>query len=329
MLSFVQFNESASNEHLSTILQKHGGQYGTPAEKIKHLSPTVSLHSKKEWGNHRFVKHDGNGNPLAAVQIVSNKKHHGHVSTAYTHPDHRRKGYASELIQHAKKTFPHLKYSEHRSDDGKAFVKALSEALHHEPLPFHHISDDQKKAFVKHRQTFNRNHGLSLSDYKDEASEFNRPLRKGMTAHDHPRYGDIRNLDHITSSKSIEPMTVYRGIGSGIAKRLKPGYKFTDKAYVSTSFDPKQAHKFSGKGKVLAKIHVPAGSHGHPLDLEDEHGKPAPFNYGGRHEHEHLLPRGTKFEVSHHSKHVAPDGTHHKVIHMNVVGHIHPDDLDD
>jgi predicted GNAT family acetyltransferase len=104
MLTFQQFNEDEEhNETLATILQRHGGQYGSPDEKVKRLSPTVTLHSKKEWGNHRFVKHDDAGNPIAAVQVVSKEKGHGHVSTVYTHPDHRRQGHASELIGHAKK----------------------------------------------------------------------------------------------------------------------------------------------------------------------------------------------------------------------------------
>jgi len=122
----IQESTEHSNENLASILQKHGGQYGSPDEKVKHLSPTVSLHSKKEWGNHRFVKHDGNGTPLSAVQVVSKKKGTGHVSTAYTHPEHRRKGYAAELIKHARKHFPNLTYSEHRSGDGNAFVQGVN-----------------------------------------------------------------------------------------------------------------------------------------------------------------------------------------------------------
>lgn len=141
MLTFVQFIGEDSNEYLSTILQKHGGQYGSPDEKVKHLSPTVSVHSKKEWGNHRFVKHDGAGNPIAAVQVMSRGQGTGHVSTAFTHPDHRRQGHASELVQHAKKLFPKLTYSDDRSGDGKALVSSLTEAkvdgVHYHVHPFH------------------------------------------------------------------------------------------------------------------------------------------------------------------------------------------------
>jgi GNAT superfamily N-acetyltransferase len=119
--------DEGSNEELASILHKHGAQYGSPDEKVRHLTPTVSVHSKKEWGNHRFVKHDGHGNPIAAVQVVSREKGKGHVSTAYTHPDHRRQGHAAELIRHAKKQFPHLTYSEHRSENGKALVNKAEE----------------------------------------------------------------------------------------------------------------------------------------------------------------------------------------------------------
>lgn len=111
-----------SNEHLATMLHKHGGEvYGSSDEKVKHLSPTVSVHSNK-YGSHRFVKHDGHGNALSAVQVMSREKGKGHVANAYTHPDHRRKGHGAELVKHANKMFKNLTYSDDRSEDGKAFV---------------------------------------------------------------------------------------------------------------------------------------------------------------------------------------------------------------
>lgn len=123
MLRFDQFiAEMQSNEDLSVLLQKHGGHYGSPDEKVKHLSPTVSLHSDK-FGSHRFVKHDGQGNAISAIQVMSKDKGHGHVANAYTHKDHRRQGHGSELIQHAKKNFKKsLTFSDDRSGDGAAFV---------------------------------------------------------------------------------------------------------------------------------------------------------------------------------------------------------------
>jgi predicted GNAT family acetyltransferase len=124
MKRFAEFiAEMRSNEHLSVLLEPHGGQYGSPDEKIKHLSPTVTLHSKKEWGNYRFVKHDPSGRHISAVQVVSKGKGIGHVSNAYTHQDHRRQGHAAELVQHARKLFPkQLTFSDDLSDDGEGFV---------------------------------------------------------------------------------------------------------------------------------------------------------------------------------------------------------------
>jgi len=127
MQSFIQFvTEIQSNENLATLLHKHGGEvYGSSDEKVKHLSPTVSVHSNK-YGSHRFVKHDGKGNALSAIQVMSREKGKGHVANAYTHPEHRRKGHGTELIGHIKKTFnKHLSFSDDRSDDGKAFVSKV------------------------------------------------------------------------------------------------------------------------------------------------------------------------------------------------------------
>jgi ribosomal protein S18 acetylase RimI-like enzyme len=125
MQSFLQYvQEMQSNEHLATLLDKHGGHYGSPDEKVKHLSPTVSLHSNK-FGSHRFVKHDGHGNNLAAIQVMSKEKGKGHVANAYTHKDHRRMGHGKELMGHIQKKFKHLTYSDDRSGDGEAFVHGV------------------------------------------------------------------------------------------------------------------------------------------------------------------------------------------------------------
>jgi len=127
MLSFSEFLivEMQSNENLSSMLDKHGGHYGSPDEKIKHLSPTVSLHST-EHGSYRFVKHDDTGKALAAIQVMSREKGHGLVANAYTHTDHRRQGYGTELIRYARKQFSKsLTFSDDQSDDGSSLVQSV------------------------------------------------------------------------------------------------------------------------------------------------------------------------------------------------------------
>lgn len=112
-----------SNEEVRCVLQ---GQCGgvTGPEKESKISSDVSVFSDP-YGSYRFVKYVGD-QPVAGIQVMSRDRKQGFVTKAYTLPEYRLQGYATELVKYAKKKFGHLVYSEDRSKEGGEFVDSLS-----------------------------------------------------------------------------------------------------------------------------------------------------------------------------------------------------------
>jgi hypothetical protein len=125
-------------------------------------------------------------------------------------------------------------------------------------------------------------------------TEINSALRAG---HDH---SVTKHLDAaIDKAVTTKQITVFRGAHDtkGVFSSLKPGDKFHDKAYVSTS----ATHGFTGG--VHFVITVPKGARAAPI----------PSKHPG--EKEFLLPRNTSFKVTKSEKH--PTGGH--IIHMEMI----------
>lgn len=77
-------------------------------------------------GSYRFVRFV-DGKIVAGLQVMSRTGEVGTVANVYCHPDWRRKGMATELLEEARRTFDALEFSEDRSADGKAWIVLLQE----------------------------------------------------------------------------------------------------------------------------------------------------------------------------------------------------------
>lgn len=100
-------------------------------------------------------------------------------------------------------------------------------------------------------------------------------------------------IDRVISSAPARESDaiVYRG--GSMPDGLKPGDRFTDKGFVSTTAHREVADKFAAdRGGQSLKIEMPAGTRAAPIDLVTH------ATGGGRGgEGEWLLNRGTTFEV--------------------------------
>jgi len=203
----------------------------------------------------------------------------------------------------------------------------------------------------------------AIEDYKKNQmgpspihSLLNDNLRKG-----HPHDSDyFKALDHHLSSalKPIPaPHVVYRGIGDVPLTRqirnMKPGDTFTDKGYGSASLSPKKAQSFSMGTyadrahdnfehlpviqrqhpkdahyyNTIMKIHLPAGTKAHYLDINhhDVNDKSIMRNRAGVKEYgderEVLLHKGMKYQVMGHSiqKDAFGPAEHLHLVHVRAV----------
>ena len=74
----------------------------------------------------RYVRYDA-GLPVAALQVVTLD---GRVATAanvYTAPGHRRRGLAARLVKRARMDFDEVRFSDDRSNAGRAWVAAVEQ----------------------------------------------------------------------------------------------------------------------------------------------------------------------------------------------------------
>ena len=107
------------------------------------------------------------------------------------------------------------------------------------------------------------------------------------------------------------PITTFRGISekdiADSISKLKVGDTFTDKAFVSTSLNPKIGTRFARDKGIILEIVNPAGTKGvFPIGFRAEVGKKLATGPGA--ESEWLLPRNTTFRIT------AIDGNTVKVI---------------
>jgi len=138
-----------------------------------------------------------------------------------------------------------------------------------------------------------------------------------------PHYGTyaeeyIPHLDKVTSHKTVEDHTTFRGGIPGDEHRFPVGHEFTDHGYTGTSFRHHVANEFGKsstkyvKGKIskpiIHVVHVPKGSMAHYLDVK---GPDSEHSY--HREKELLLHRGTRFKVTHHT-----ETDRHHYIHIRV-----------
>lgn len=76
-------------------------------------------------GSYRFVM-AVEGEIVAGLQVMSRGGVSGTIANLFVAPDHRRAGHATALYEAAAKMFPELTVSDDLSDDGRAFMSAVS-----------------------------------------------------------------------------------------------------------------------------------------------------------------------------------------------------------
>lgn len=101
ILNFQKFNEAASYENLSYLINEYVDMIGDE-EKIK-INSSVYLF-KSPFGSYRFVKYV-DGVIVSAIQIMKREDTEPKTANVYTLPLYRRKGYALELYKTAEKFF--------------------------------------------------------------------------------------------------------------------------------------------------------------------------------------------------------------------------------
>lgn len=152
-------------------------------------------------------------------------------------------------------------------------------------------------------------------------------------------------MDGITSHPTVRPFHAYRGFSQGLdPTKLPMGHQFVDHGYTGMSlkkhFSASYSAHFVGKKssqleiyrkptdadrgilpehrvtRAVARIHVPAGSYGHYLDLENYH-----HSGGLEGEKEFTTRRGSIFQVTGHSS--ISSGMYYghniHIVHMNLV----------
>lgn len=134
-------------------------------------------------------------------------------------------------------------------------------------------------------KTYSADAGREVPYYK----EINNDLRSGKPL-GAAAAGITRNLDHtFASAKTTEPIEVYRGLDGAFAAQLEKGTTFKDDGFTSTTSSESRGKSFAGgKGAVLMKISVPAGSKA--ISLSDVSEYPE--------EQEILLNRGGTYKVT-------------------------------
>jgi hypothetical protein len=120
-----------------------------------------------------------------------------------------------------------------------------------------------------------------------ESTNLNKKLRqRAVTKFDNPHL--IQAMDKAIAKTALPTdMRLYRGVPKEFAHDFKPGEKFVDPGFGSTSVNDKTASYFAKGDGVLLHILAPKGHRGLPLDGHSSFEE----------EHEVLLPRNTTYHV--------------------------------
>lgn len=82
------------------------------------------------YGSHRYVMYQ-NGQAVAAIQVVSKDRRSGaHLANVFTHPDHRRERYATQLLRQAQSDFRSIGFPprDERSDSANDWLDGIEES---------------------------------------------------------------------------------------------------------------------------------------------------------------------------------------------------------
>jgi len=118
-------------EDLAVYLRGPGEVPGLGPERSQRLKGDI-IRYENAHGSLRYVQYVA-GEPVAALQVVAGygdgfplrwSRAFGTVANVYTRPGSRRLGFASALLARARKDFPELTASRHRSGMGEDWVRA-------------------------------------------------------------------------------------------------------------------------------------------------------------------------------------------------------------
>jgi hypothetical protein len=133
----------------------------------------------------------------------------------------------------------------------------------------------------------------ALEDYGDDEhyQSINSGLRRGKVPKEYTE--TVKHLDEAIDSAppSKAEMTLFRGVGAGVADKLKVGGEFVDHGYTSTSHNKHVASNFAEDAMI--QITAPKGTKMASVDASR-----TSFNIGKTSENEYILPRGTKYRVT-------------------------------
>lgn len=98
-----------------------------PERRVRRRGPVSRYDSSH--GSVRYL-YELDGQTVAGLQLVTGPSQGSAVvANVYVLPDRRRRGLAAQLLEHARKDFPGVTHSQHLSEDGKAWTKAMFGAL--------------------------------------------------------------------------------------------------------------------------------------------------------------------------------------------------------
>lgn len=128
-----------SDEPLAWVINPLGGILRVGSEtlytpnidpwKLAAHSWQIQIYRSRDCQSHRFIKcltsYRDEVEPVAGLQIMSQKGMISVLANMYCHPDHRRMGYMRDLFKAARLVMGQFAISDDLSPDGKAFVQSL------------------------------------------------------------------------------------------------------------------------------------------------------------------------------------------------------------
>lgn len=298
---------SNDNSHENEVVLHRGTRYRVSHHSHDHENNIHFIHAHVVGQHPREVKHDPNKTHYSGDDPIHGRIDKQGVHEAWFPTSTEDNPHGTERVGHAKGHY----HDPHKEPDQWAHDHSKWNDSHEGHEQFVDHAKDIEAHHPKTRQAIS-NYKLHTYAHMNDSLRRDKPM---LPDHHH----DVEHMDHATSFKTKHDMHVYRGVNhmkKHELHALKPGTRFHDHGYTSTSSDHDTATNFGNGGhgdkKHVFKIHVPAGTKAHHVDA----------HYSAfKHEHEVVLHRGTHFEVTHHSS-----DKHHHYIHAKVVGQ-HPKPL--
>lgn len=120
---FTPTSTEANEQALVDLLAPVGKSKLIGTEKGKQKDDGVSRFDN-DFGSTRYIFSEG-GKPVSVLQVMRTSDGGARIANVYTSPEARRKGYASRLMDQARKDFKKVIHSDDLSVDGAAWANAV------------------------------------------------------------------------------------------------------------------------------------------------------------------------------------------------------------